>query len=476
MLANVLKIVGASILAIAIIWALVLGWWQANDYQPSSFELLLYLGALPLALIGGFLLLKGFIDHIKNPPAPSEPQNPETIDNDPLASAAAKTAAAERGYSIALIGASVATASGMSSSEILDAVAAGKRPEPDAELLDEAGFPVFSARVERLDADVLGEWLAAHQDTLPKHFLDGEPVRALALLDMLLPAALDDARNLMDKNKPETRLRIQWLVPSSWERDHYPALLAWLRDSYLAEFDKTRFEASVRPVGTEVDVLKEIDELILAAKREQLEHDIHLIVGANSHIGESTVQTWSDQNRLFTANRQSGQIPGESAICLLFTGTPEDGVITPDESVRVSRISSARRDKSADAGGRVGSALLEQLIGGVLTIRGIDAADVKKIVSDGDHRDTRVTELMTAVGQQFKELDPMADCHSIGIACGTTSPLGGLLALACSRDKVLAEGGSVVCISNQDAIARAVLVVEPFSPSPGSENAGVQNS
>jgi hypothetical protein len=465
MLASALKIVGASILTIAIAWALVLGWWQTNDYQPSSFDLLLYLGALPLSMIGGFLLLKGFIDHIKNPPTPSPSPGSEAKDSDPLTSAAAKTAAAERSYTIALVGASVITGPAASGAEILDAVSAGLRPQTDSELQDDAGFPVFAARVGTLDDARLGEWLVVHEDSLPKNMRDGEQARALALIDLALPPLLTDARQFMEQALPAAKLRVLWLVPSTCERDHFPALQAWLRSTYLSDIDKTRIEVSVRPVATEADALKEIDELILAIQREQLEKDLHLVIGATSHVGERTIQAWSSQNRLFTPDRQNGQVPGECAVCLLFTGTTEDTAGAIDDGVQVSRISSATRDKPVNANGRISSALLEQLISGLMTIRGIEASDIKKVIADGDHRANWVTELMNAVGEQFKELAPIDDCHSIGMVCGAIPPLGSLVALACCREKVLAEDGKVICLSTQDAVTRAALVVEPI-PSP----------
>lgn len=472
MLSSILKIVGAAVLTIAVVWALVLGWWQANDYQPNSFDLLLHLGALPLSLIGGFLLLKGFIDHIKNPPAAPASQTPGAADSDPLAGAAAKTAAAERSYTIALIGASVITGAGASGTEIIDAVSAGQRPKPNSELQDDAGFPVFTSRVENLSTDVLGEWIAMHEDSLPADLLDGEQARALALIDMVLPTVISQAQGLMDKVLPAAKLRILWLIPTNWERDHLPALQAWLNSTYLGAVDKTRLEISLRQIATEADALKEIDALVLAAKREQLEKDLHLVIGANSQIGERTLQIWSSQNCLFTPDRQSGQIPGEGAVCLLFSGAA--GAF--DDSVQISRVSSATRDKPVDAGGRIRSALIEQLIDGLMSIRDIEASAVKKIVADGDHRESRVIELLSAVVAQFKDLAPMEDCYSIGTVCGSIPPLGSLLALASAREKALLEDCKVICLSNQDATARAVLLVEPFPPSPGTEESDFRTS
>jgi hypothetical protein len=95
---SVFKVLGGSLLTFAIIWGLVLAWWQSNDYEPSRVDLALYLGALPFALVGGYFLLRGFIDHLKAPPPAEKPATPSVVDDDPLAGARARTAAAERTF------------------------------------------------------------------------------------------------------------------------------------------------------------------------------------------------------------------------------------------------------------------------------------------------------------------------------------------------------------------------------------------
>jgi hypothetical protein len=213
---------------------LVLGWWQANDYQPSTYEMLLYLGALPFSLIGGYWLLHGFIEHIKNPPAPVETLSNDPADNDPLGSISAKTAAAERGYSINLIGSSVASGAGMSASEILDAIAAGQRPKLDKTLKDESGFPVFAARLVDLDVIEFVEKPGIQDTGFPSSLKIDERLRALALLDTALPPVLTQVSELMEQTLPKARLRLSWLIPANWEHDHIPALQAWLRSEHLA--------------------------------------------------------------------------------------------------------------------------------------------------------------------------------------------------------------------------------------------------
>jgi hypothetical protein len=193
------------------------------------------------------------------------------------------------------------------------------------------------------------------------------------------------------------------------------------------------------------------------------------VIGSNSYIGDDAIQAWSTQKVLFSAANQSGQIPGECAACLLFTAAEADIPNAFDNPVRISRISRAQRDKPVDASGRISGALIEQLIDGLMTIRGIDNSAIKKIVSDGDHRETRVAELMSAISERFTELDPMESCHLVGTASGLITPFGSLLALACAREMAIIQEGAVLCVSNQHVTARAVLLVEHLPPTVDAE-------
>jgi hypothetical protein len=59
--------IGGCLLATAFVWGLVLGWWQAIDHQPTAADLAIHLGVLPLVLICGYFLLRGFIDYLLAP-------------------------------------------------------------------------------------------------------------------------------------------------------------------------------------------------------------------------------------------------------------------------------------------------------------------------------------------------------------------------------------------------------------------------
>lgn len=465
-MAALFRILGGTLLTLAVVWGLVLGWWRSIDYQPSRIDLALYLGAIPLALIGGYFLLRGFIDHLKAPPpAPSLPSAAPT-DADPLAVARADQAAAERSYRAALIDASMLTAVGESADDIFAAVAAGKRPEPNGQLLDLEGFPVFAAPIEALDLDGLNHALGAQPELLA--LLDARPdvQRGLALLHTLLGKSAEKIAAVLESVSGPTILQVVILVGADWPAEHLARLQAWLEKTHFAAIPAGRLALSLVPVASDAAALRRVDEAVLQLNREKEVSRLTLVAGAISATAENTIEVWAAHNRLFSASQLQRSIPGEAAVALLLAS---EALLRQradaDTPVWLSRVGWGVRDKSANASGRVGCSVLEQLVDDVLHTRQVAAGSVKAVCLDTDHRANYVAEALEMVGGQLPQLDPLLDCPSIGGVLGTVTPLAGVLALACASARAVAAEAPVLCLSNQHEFERAALLVWP-QPAP----------
>ena len=459
---TLLKVLGGSLLTFALIWALVLGWWQSNDYQPNALELGLYLAALPLALVGGFLLLRGFIDHLKvSPDVPAAPA-PDLRDDDPLAKASAKTAAAERSFTLGVIDAFVVTGAGGSVDDTLAALEDGRRPEPSTRLSDEAGFPAFAAEVADLDVEAMAEYLA---DT-PLHQMSGreQVVRTLALLERVIEACSDALRSLLEQAGESATLHVAWVVPMAWREFDLQAFNAWLQAAWRGVLPDGRTEIVLVPAANELDALRVLDESVLRINRDPAGCEVSVVIGAMSAVDEQGVAQWDQAGRLFSSRHQQRQIPGEGAVALVLAGQTLIDRLALTEGVSISRLSTAVRDKPADAGGRVSGKLLEQLVSGLLDVTGIEPAAIKTALLDTDHRASHLTEALEGLGSHFAHLDPIKDCLALGASSGTLTPIGGLTALACARAKVLATEAAVLCISNQHPVERGGLLAMPYLP------------
>ncbi|MCH2221900.1 MAG: hypothetical protein MK097_16485, partial [Dechloromonas sp.] len=313
MRSTALKIIGGSLLTLALVWALVLGWWQSNDYEPSKLDLGLYLVALPLALVGGYLLLRGFIDHLKSPAMSVPPQAPSLRDDDPLALAAEKSEAAERSFAIGVIDGFVVTSVGASADEVLAAVEEGKRPEPSSRLTDESGFPVFLAEVPDLDADAMRE-LAQ----LEKLSSQESIMRSFSLLERLLETVSERLPDILERAGDAIALRAVWIVPAAWKNKDFQVMKAWLQAGLSSLPEKLRPEISMVPVTGELEALRVLDDINLRINRDPSSQELTLLLGAVSDVDEQGVAQRAVNNRLFTSGHQQRQIPGEGGFAMLL--------------------------------------------------------------------------------------------------------------------------------------------------------------
>lgn len=462
MRSSVFRILSGSLLTFAIVWALVLAWWQSNDYEPSKLDLALYLGALPLALVGGYLLLRGFIEHVKAEPSVNKPANPVIVDDDPLSGSRANAAAAERSFSLCLVGACVTVPAGASADDVLAAIEAGKRPEPSKRVTDDAGFPVFLAEVPDIEVNAMEERLAEEAGAIRQLVDQPGVVRALALLDRIMEEAWEQVEPIFAQSVEKLRLHLLWLIPAEWSQACFLELRAWLQLNYWSKLERSDLEITLMPVMNESDAMRQLDESIVRANRDPANNELLLIAGAVSAVDERTVEAWATGNKLFSAQHQGRKIPGEGAVALIFAKRQLVEGLELDEVAVISRVSHGARDKPLDSGGRIGGKLIEQLLAGLLDATATESAEIKSAVFDADHRANHICEVMEGLGQTFEHLDPAKDCFATGTANGALSPIGSLVALACARAKVLADQAPVLCLSNQHEIDRAVLLAMPF--------------
>jgi hypothetical protein len=131
---------------------------------------------------------------------------------------------------------------------------------------------------------------------------------------------------------------------------------------------------------------------------------------------------------------------GRGGCCLAACLPPLIAELELDDSIAISRLSVASRDKPVDAGGRVTGKLIDQLITGLLDVTGIAPSSIKSVMLTTDHRANYLAEALEGLGQSFEHLDPIKDCPAIGATVGELSPISGFVALACARARVLATG------------------------------------
>lgn len=460
MFARSLKIIAGSLLVCAVVWTLTLAWWQSNDHEPNRVELALYLGALPLAFVGGFILLHAFIEHLKASPPPPAPIE----EADPLVLVASRQEVAERSFRICLL--DVATTSRVGSvDKIENSVIAGARPEPSNTFVDSNGFPVFVGEIEQLATEALIKDL---QDTFKPDspvLLRTDILRALSALDQTLQAMIENPlQNLGRPNGPD-ELEINWLWPNTWPGNVASELVDWLRQRYWPTQPPHRVKVSWQPVSSDGMAMTAVDEIVLRLARNPDTERLVLLLAATSRVDAGQIAEQEEKQQLFTSQRQTASIPGEGAVALLFSTPSAQSRFAYPKAVQIARVSIGRRDKSIDAGGRIQGDLIEQLSTDLLQRSARTSEQVVAGFADTDHRANHCREALDGLGRNFPHWEVNTDFLPIGSVTGCLSPFGGLVALAAAQHKAIATESAVLCLSNQHETERAVALVFPL-PSP----------
>lgn len=456
-----------------VVWCLVVFYWRATDANPSSTDLALYLGALPLGLVGSYWLLRKGIERLKQGPAtPAAAEQTAT---------ATPEGAAPADFVLELIASAIRVPAGASGDEVAQGLIEPKRPELHPQLKDSAGLPVLAAQVEALDTAALADALAAlvGDGNLDLLFPE-ERQRALTLIDPvadeLLLAALEAMPPVAEPvplygrappPAPPPALRVQLLLPGSWPQAARQVAADWLLQKALATgFEAPAISIESLPVAATVDVWK----TIAAAGRAQ--HDaapahMHLLLAAQSQIGEASVERLGAQGRLLSARRQEGLIPGEAAAGVLLTTPalrPPSLAQTPPPQLQ--RLAWQRRDGTATQG-KATTVQLHALLQQSLASGEGAAEKIAAVISDADHRPSRATAIAGAVSALLPELDPMQKCLNLGVACGDIGIVAPLALIAVAAAQSAADSAEVMVVGLGDDDTLGTLTVAP-APSPDS--------
>ncbi|QID18111.1 hypothetical protein G3580_10960 [Nitrogeniibacter mangrovi] len=452
---RIARVLALLVITTVVVWALVLGWWQAGGHTPSASESLLYLVALPLALVGGFMLLNGFISGLKQPPAPAVAAPAATTAPE------ARTAAAERRSQLAVIAGSVLCAAGAQPDAILAAMADGRTPGPDEHLRDADGFPVFAARVPTIATEAIVEAMASHADV--SHW-PPSLLRQLALLEPVLDALHTPlAERLEAADGAHLALRLHWLPDRMPAPEIDATLRDWLRHGILADLAPDRWQLHVHGTGDDAVAWRLIDDLH-GTLNGAAAPTLAVVLATASHLSEADIARWQQEGLLFTAAHQQGRIPGEAAAGLILAGTTHAGT----KGVHLSRINQDVRDKSADAGGRISGALSARLCDELLTLADCEAARVAALVTDADHRASRQAEAIGLIDERFEALEPAEHYIALSSVAGSAAPATALAALVCAAHMAETTDGPVLALSVQHPTQRAAALLQPGAPAPST--------
>nr|WP_315184053.1 hypothetical protein [uncultured Albidiferax sp.] len=466
------------LLVFVAVWVLMLVYWTSMHRLPTTSEIFLYMLLLPAGFLlgiwlvrkAGALLAASWAAQAARAQAPLAAEAPALVPD----------VSHERAWTLAVLATALRAPHGDSADALAAALQSGEaRLGLDPELKAN-GFPVKVGRVPGVDGAACAERLDAWQAAAgkPVGMWSEEQLRALAMAhDVLLEvaplltqhpllaayaSASQDQRNTIAL--PTLQLLAVW--PSRWTLAERQTASLWL--THLLEEQGWPAEKMLpSPLGSSgtVEPLALIDSVSVHSHRQDIPC-LCLVLASESFVGEESVDLWEQAGQLRRDKADGGQTPGEGAVCLLLGDTQQAQHMADLAPASLHRAALGRRDKSADATGRIGGALLEQLVQHALQAAGVEHAQVNWLVADSDHR--RLPELMVLEQTVFPDLDMKKQCLKIAADCGSAGAVSALTALAVAHFEATANAACVVCVGSQDAFDRAAVVVRPWAAEAGS--------
>ncbi len=491
-----LKSLSLLIAITCVVWVAVLWRWQTTQDDRSAGDMALYLVLLPLALFVVVMTARWAFSGIDERTAKRNAASGTTA---PQAAATATAGVAELMATMQLLAAPLHCAAG-STAQALAAAIDKQRPGLDKQLLDDDGLPVVAARIDSLDVDALSpplgmaETLARHRDPAWAS-LDASPSigRALAALSPCLDNIFQVLRpwrerldvTSIDVTQPAASAQAapaRVLVYAAWPQDATPYDRA-VADLWLQRAIDERREGIVaagrivrppaEPVLTGPALLRHADEAMVRMRRESATNDLVLLIGAESHVVESSVHRWQREGLLCTSRNPKGRVPGEAAAALLLAPVawPHD---SDEPCALLHRPPIAARDKSVDAAGRIDAkvaiAMVEQAIG----VTGLEPTAIGMVISDADQTTPRALETYATARGPLSHLDAAEDVALTGTVCGHIGAVSTLVAIALAAHRALESEKPCLALSVGDALARAAIVVRPPLPAPVPAAAATQ--
>src|SRR5690606_2667298 len=146
---RVLLVVAAVFVAV---WLCVILYWRSSGATPGGTQMLLLLGVLPVALLGGIWLVRRARASRAEPAPAEEPKE--------VAAASGDEATYEATPPLHCLAGALRLPCGDDASEVLAVLPTPPRPGLHPKFRDRDGLPVFAAHVERLDTEGFADTLA----------------------------------------------------------------------------------------------------------------------------------------------------------------------------------------------------------------------------------------------------------------------------------------------------------------------------
>jgi hypothetical protein len=307
-----------------------------------------------------------------------------------------------------------------------------------------------AARTQAASQDATTAWLRAAA------LLHLQWQTSLNQLDEVLPPPRSDAP--MPRAIP--RLAVRCGVPAHWPQGQRSLVEQWLLQTLKQRRAELAGVASVtvQPLESGEELLAAGEQQLVMWRREKLD-GLLLLLCADSTLDEQQLERWADAQQLLSGARTEGRVPGEGAAgVMLATGAWAGDLV---DKPQLQRLALMRRDKPADAAGRISSDVAERALSDCLKAAQLSNDQLAAVVSDADLRPRTVRELHGALLPAAEHLQAGEDVLNLGAACGDLGVARSLCLLSLAAAHAAELKKPVAALVVAPAHERLALLIRP---------------
>ncbi|QYF92752.1 hypothetical protein KY495_18775 [Massilia sp. PAMC28688] len=446
------------VLVLGLSWMGAIWYWRATNRMPAPGDMLVFLVAIPLGILASIWVGRVVLQKMAAAPAPAATGAPADAQAAPPAPKAPP---------LALLAAAIRAPHGASAADLSGKLIEGKaRAELDAELVNDQGFPVMTVRCADADdtaiQDEITEWF--EQNGVQELEVSAEQWRALTLATAVAGELADEASaNLLPPEGAPPMLYLQPMLPPEWSLELRSAAGLWLRHVIITAGwpDKQLSLAATVPS----DARGASPAAVLGRVAHQANTSgvplAAIVMTCASHLGEACIERWASSDILFAAARPQGRIPGEGAAGLLLIDHAQAVTLPELPHMLLQLEPETRRHNSADEAKKADAKALATMSATLLAATGTEAAKVAMLVTDTDHRTSRVMEMMELASATLPHLDTASEVLAVGSGCGSAGAVSFVTALALGHHHATELAAPVLCISNDDPYRRSAILIQP---------------
>lgn len=488
---KLLRLFLCVLLGTALLWGGIIWHWERTARAVDATDVTLYLVVAPLMVWAGAALLWRIAR--RRSPVPTAGAPSATSATSATQAADVMPPALGRGTAHRLLAAGVAAPGADDAQALLARAAELPAVTLDPQFVAADGLGVFTRRSDRADEPPFGPVAGPDPDASPRaarawrlamHAVQAPLARIVAWHAGVQPPAphgpapeTDHPTLVMPRNGAPVAerpvVRVTWAVPAAWADADREALgaaaQAWI-EHCRHEMPRLQWQADLATVDGGEQALWQAEQRLALLHREGRREPL-LLVAADCGLDAGWIETLDAQQRLFTASRPHGWMPGEAAVALLWHPGSDEAppdLVEDDRPVFLQSLARQRRGRSAEEPGPVETRALEAAFGEALRTSGWPADQVAGVVSDHDLAAGRSTELFRGLMGCLPGDDTAEQCVGLGSVCGHTGIASALLCVLVAAHLARLRAQPVCALPVAHAHDRLAALLTPTDRPPAA--------